>query len=192
MYCNAIRGCVSRVRSQHAQKIEKFGHVVFELCQSTDKQWHLSQYFAPTRERILNIYSPDGSTTEGHWNMIARSSGLLSACTGPCDNDISGLLLMHNSKRELHILSGRFSREASLWYLWIKLSYSADGLPVTDKTPSQNWRLSSLGCCYRWKKHFHPTRQFGDNYDNRMHRGQKDYLAAKYILGHAVLYLSLF
>jgi len=50
MYSNAAIGGPSHGRRQHAQKLVKFGRVVLELRErtdrQTDRQTYLSQYFA--------------------------------------------------------------------------------------------------------------------------------------------------
>ena len=47
-YRNAVRKrAESRNHRQHAQILVKFGQVVFEFCEQTDKQTYSSQHFAP-------------------------------------------------------------------------------------------------------------------------------------------------
>jgi len=51
-YCNAIRGGPSHGHSQHAQNLVKFGCVVFEICEQTDRQTKAIIY-RPSRFRLL-------------------------------------------------------------------------------------------------------------------------------------------
>ena len=66
-YRNAVGVGPKHGHMQHAQKLVKFSHVVFELCERTDKQTYSSQYFGINEQQWISYCSSCAMTV---WTFL--------------------------------------------------------------------------------------------------------------------------